>query len=680
MPRCCCLFAHDHPSTPDSDWDPDHGQFDGWAEWFERLPLLFLYLIGDAEHLPRVVPCAIYDDKESPACLMASMTEVRQRWEALERQMLPRLPDLSGAARALWAQVKETIATSTRQWLILDCFPLGSHSLGTPEYAVWLEQVRQRCAEWRLQDDAWPAALQPLLEAFERDNGWWSPAVIARRYDVLYEYKPDFPDEVRALCDLGKYVYWEDEVEAYRLYTRQRVGNNRERGVALVTGYGRWLVHPDEGAGGLYAQNGWISVGFPGDGSSPPSGVKDLNGQWVIPVSAGYGDILILNAMLMICRASGSTRDIWQMRSLPDDRLLFDDLENAHKEDDDMLRAIHVDGSLSLLDAAGNVLFTGPYKSIGEFSKKTGLAVVRGEQGYGVIDKSGKLIIPCEYEDIESGVQDKPPRVYPGGKILARGQGWQPYIYSTKGKLLASPPIFLHGARVKDKDRWLAYEHASPDTEALWFSMQDFSIERLGMTIKEFFQPLTDRLERWKENAGAEPRDITREELLAAENPDWMRAMCRIVRLGNEDEAGALLDEWLEGVRAADQKDEEDDEEDENPFTVWRDQNALTVYWRLMPDDAFEVTHLDWKDTDSLAGIGGLPGTEDWHWDRDDEGETMQDGFNSMAAHLERQGLALISLDTGGDMYCMMVTRQEDADAFVALLEQARVKATWWQA
>jgi hypothetical protein len=701
MPRYCCLFAHDHPSTPDTDWEPDHGHFDGWAEWFERLPLLFLYLIGDAEHLPRIVPLAIYEDNEPPAGLMAPMAEVRQRWDALERQMQPRLPDLSGAALALWKQVQQTISASARHWLILDAAMLSGASVGEPELGAWLEQTRQRCAQWSLKNDDWPAALQPLLDAFDVTGGWWSPAVIARRYDVDEEYEPAFPGEVLQRCDPEDFCSWEDEAGAYLVPVREQGGKKKKERQALVTGYGRWLVHPDEEAERIDVKDGWICVHRPAGASSAanetgdpsegpcPSGLKDLNGAWVIPVSAAYGNIWVLTATLMQCRASAGPHETWQIRSLPDCRLLFDDLQDVQQDDEDKLvRVTHADGSLSLLDAAGKALFNGPYEYVAEISKKTGLAIVNDGKGRGVIHTtSGKLIIPCEYEEIESGVQDKPPRVFPGGKILALGKNRRPYVYSTKGKLLASPPITIHGGRFKDKDRWLACDGDGPDAQVLWFSMTDLSIEHLGVTVQAYFKPLTDRFKSLIEYAKTEPRDITREELLAAEDTDWMQSICRIVRLGNDADAHALYEQWLERVkephREEDDEENDDEEDGANLLTIRGDENALTVYWRLMPGDAYEIAEMDWKDTDALAAINrisSVPGTQGWHWDRDEDGESMQDGFDSLAAHLERQELALVSLDTGGDSYCLMATRLEDGDAFVALLEQARVKAVRWSA
>lgn len=184
MLRYACLFAHDHPSTPETVWDIDNGQMDGWAEWFEQIPHLFLYLIGDAAHLPQIAPCAMFGDVESPACLMAPMAEVRERWHALDRHMRPRLPQLPADARAQWAHMHTTVSTTTREWLILDCSQFCDAAIGTPDMNAFLQQTQQRCAEWgpapEMDAGDLPPVLLPLLSEATGQWGWWNPNVIER--------------------------------------------------------------------------------------------------------------------------------------------------------------------------------------------------------------------------------------------------------------------------------------------------------------------------------------------------------------------------------------------------------------------------------------------------------------------------------------------------------------------
>jgi hypothetical protein len=68
MPTYALLLAHDEypssttawPARPDASGSP----CDGWAEWFDHTPLLFSLLMGDARHLPTLVPCSAYGDNE----------------------------------------------------------------------------------------------------------------------------------------------------------------------------------------------------------------------------------------------------------------------------------------------------------------------------------------------------------------------------------------------------------------------------------------------------------------------------------------------------------------------------------------------------------------------------------------------------------------------------------------
>ena len=682
MLRNVCLFAHDHPSTPDSDWDLDNGQFEGWAEWFNELPLLFLYLLGDAAHPPQIAPCAIYENREAPCCLMAPMTEVRQRWALLQRHIQPRLPGLSAAAQAAWARASGIVVTSSRHWLILDCEPLCAGAIGSAEYEADLERLRQRAAAWRLDAGPWPAGLQVLLERFEA-QGWWSPAVIARRYAVEYQDKPDFSPEIGekyTVTDNPAMGAW--EVEAYEVQARKQRGKLRPAQVGLVTEYGRWLVHPDEGATWIGAEHGWIAVDTP-----EGAGVKDCNGLWVVPVAAGYRRIFVLSPALMACQRPSDPDEASQLRSLPDGRLLFDDARNILPGDDGMLRITHADGSTTVVDALGKPQFSGPYGSVHDFNKKNGLAVVvsLADQREGVAHKSGKLVVPCEYDFIVRGFDTAPPKVFPGGKLLAmrrladtderRGEG-RPHVYSAKGVLLASPELVVspYVLPTVAKNRLLAFDGEGPEAEALWFSLEDFSIERTGQSREDYYlKPLREHLF----GAGpAKSRLVRREELIAAEGQslDWMRAVCRILGHGDAAKADALLARWRAGIHepgpnAAD---------DPSLLTLKGDETLLALYWRHLPADAYEVAHLDWKDVDGLAAIRDLPGTQDWRWDRDEDGYGMDDGLQALATHLQGHDLALVSLDTDGDDYLLTLVRAEDGQDLLDLLAQAGVRATAW--
>jgi hypothetical protein len=519
--------------------------------------------------------------------------------------------------------------------------------MGTPAFAANLEKLRQRCADWNPQEATVPASLQPLLDAFERDNGWWNPAVSARRYDINEQYPPAFPAAVLELCDPHERCLWDETVDAYYVSVKKSADQETAEKMALVTEYGRWFVHPDEGAVMVMAQDGWIDVQLHAEWPLPkPSGLKDINGQWVIPVSAGYRDLYVLSPTLMQCYKSGDGyTKVTQVRSLPGERVLFDDLQdNSYQQHrDDWIRITHVDGSISVIDAAGAVVFSGLYQNVGPFSKKHGLAVVSDGESEGVVHKSGRLIIPCQYQRIEAGTRNGPPKLFPGSKLLALDAQYRPHVYSTQGALLASPPIQMDLSGIKDKDRLLAFDGEGPHAEVLWFSMKDLSIERLGVSRTEYFKPLRDEMQRWIDRAKATPRTLTREEFLAAEDSQWMQSICRILCDGDDYlVAGALLMRWLTRIH----EPTEEERNDPDLLTLHGDDNALTLYWKFLPDDAFEILYLDWKETDELE-----------------------------AYRKRHRSRAVVSLETGGDAYMLMTVRKEDGEKFVALLAQAAVSA-----
>ena len=51
MPDYALLLAHDEHPDPTTDWPTQPaGPCEGWAEWFDSVPLLFSVLLGDARH------------------------------------------------------------------------------------------------------------------------------------------------------------------------------------------------------------------------------------------------------------------------------------------------------------------------------------------------------------------------------------------------------------------------------------------------------------------------------------------------------------------------------------------------------------------------------------------------------------------------------------------------------
>ena len=282
--------------------------------------------------------------------------------------------------------------------------------------------------------------------------------------------------------------------------------------VGLVTPDGRWLLQPSEGACQVFVNAGHFNVYYP---ESPgqtgrASGVMDLNGLWVVPPSAGYRELLTITPHVVQC-LSDKVPERHDLRSLPTMDLLQATLIDAgwHSEDNTLRadRGGEVREQALVMDIHGQLLFESCYERIHAFDPKTGLAVAAvrqphtGSDGHatsraleGVIHISGQLIAPCEFELIDRSFFSQPPRIHPGGKLLAFSYEGQPSLFNTQGKLLASPAIYcpVQHRKVK-KGELLAVTQQGPQGEIGMFSIKDYSFTLTGQTWEDY---MNERLKR----------------------------------------------------------------------------------------------------------------------------------------------------------------------------------------
>ena len=525
MLHYACLFAHDQPSTLESDWDIDHGHVDGWAEWFEQMPLLFLYLIGDARHLPQIAPCTINGGSEAPACLMAPMAEVRQRWLALHEHMQRREPKLPDDALARWEQMHAVITATTRQWLILDCSMLIDDALGTPQMEAFLQKLRQTCEAWGElsgpEAGDLPPVLQPLLDEKAGAWGWWNPAVIERIYAVEEQPYEAWPSWLREhYVPVREDRSWREEVQAYLVYPSDPSGDeeppdeygDRCAPVGLVTPYGRWLVHPDEGARWVDFDAGYLCLHQRGEWREGiPSGLKDFNGQWVVPISAGYFNLFPVTKTLATgWRTPRFDEDsLSQLLRWPEGQPLFDDIRSARLHDDGWVHVTHADEMQSVLDAVtGEPLFAARYMYIRDFHKKLRLAVVEqivpdqsspGERRHvsGVVHESGRQIVPCDYAFIHRAYKEDPPKLLHGRQLLAITPDGRPHFYSVDGKLLAAPDCNIKPwtwTPMVKSNQLIAFDGEGMDARVVLVSLSDYSMVYTGETRGDCVDVMRQRM------------------------------------------------------------------------------------------------------------------------------------------------------------------------------------------
>lgn len=706
MPNYVLLLAHDEHPSPTIDWPAQPGgPCEGWAEWFSSTPLLFSMLLGDASHLPERVPCSAYQDKESLISLAAPMHEVKARWQWLKSVMEPLPANWPESLKKQWQEIDTLISQSQRNWLLLDCATLCPHDFDEPEYETFITTLRDQCLQWECAGSALPESLQSLKQDAQLQWGWWSHSVIMRTEVVERDNDDDWPAWLKDGYVERYHSAWDEATDSYMVVPKIHPRTDEKLPkknipddwpMGLVTPYGRWLVKPIEGLANAYSSGGYINVRYPEaqEGEGAKSGLKDLNGNWVVPPSAGYRNAYAITPQVMACQSS-SYKGCEDLRSLPGLELQQEGLSSIdyNEEEDPFIRADkgpYGDSHKLLLKPDGQPLFDASrYEHINDFNAKTGLAVATIREPYvdengqershireGVIHITGQEIIPCEFQTIERGFSSSPPKVLPGGKLLAIDDNGRPRVYSTKGQLLSAPDIWCPPLNMSPKkNELLTFLGEGPEAEMGMYSIKDFSFTRTGETWDDYRNAMRGMFK----GLGGETLElttITRVELIEAEDPIWMEGMTRILCLGKESETAELIAQWRACVAEPDPDDmgwDEDDEIEPDVMQLTGNENALTLYWVHLIAIATQFARFDWKDADGIADTHWLPGTDDWHWDSPADG--VESGLEHLAEHLKQRDYSLIKLATDDDSIRITVVRADDAEDFLERLAQAAISA-----
>ena len=261
MPDYALLLAHNEHPGPTTDWPAQPGgPCEAWAEWFESTPLLFSLLLGDARHLPELVPCSAYQDKESLISLAAPWIRSRhagngsrRRWSRCPPTGRTRSEKLAADRRHHQPKPAPLAAAGLRH--------ADPHDFDTPEYAAALGSLRERCLQWDCSADSLPEALQVLKQHPHFQLGWWSHSVLARTEVIERDSDDDWPAWLKDNYVERYHSAWDEGTDAYYVMplkhprTGEKLPGENHHGnwpVGLVTPYGRWLVKPIEGACGAY--------------------------------------------------------------------------------------------------------------------------------------------------------------------------------------------------------------------------------------------------------------------------------------------------------------------------------------------------------------------------------------------------------------------------------------------
>lgn len=324
----------------------------------------------------------------------------------------------------------------------------------------------------------------------------------------------DLPDWLSKDFAPPHFSAWGEELQAFTVLPKlhPRTGQpqpgedeHEDWPLGIVTADGRWLLRPQEGAVLAFVSGGHINVQFPEleSGVGRPSGLMDFSGLWVIAPSAGYKDLLALTPFVAQVKSPNAGKRN-ELRSLPAMELLHANIIDASWQPNDNTLRADRGGDMReqtlVMDEHGKSLFDSPYERVTEFDPKTGFAVAAIRQPFtesdgsqssraleGVIHISGAQIIPCEYELVDRSFLSSPPRVHPGGKLLAFSYERQPHVYSTAGQLLSAPDVYCtpHHRKVK-KGELLALMGQGLEAEIVMFSIKDFSLSRTGQSWSDY--------------------------------------------------------------------------------------------------------------------------------------------------------------------------------------------------
>ncbi|WP_219115911.1 WG repeat-containing protein [Janthinobacterium sp. UMAB-56] len=634
----------------------------GLAEWRLDTPLLFKLLIGAGT---QAVAWPIYGDgADCPCVLAAPMVQAQASWQALSALMEPPRDAAAIVARSAIS----SLLAGSQAWLILDCVQLIAHDIDTPQYAAALDAVRAEAQALHaalLRGDR--ASLAPLLAAGSAApaTGYWSATAVAQLTDV----EELGADELPFLQGL-EVVGWEEDVLCHE------VSAGGEPAVTgLVTPYGRWIVPLSQryvDLGVYYADDGWIT--FATADAPAAHGVLDLNGTVVLPPAPGALYVISPHLLQQI-DADGASR----LLRLPDGALLIDRVDNMCEREDgyiDIERQIG-DGDernvCGVIDKSGKVVVPPAYSSVQEFGTKKKIAVVSqriaGRFLFGLVNSQGELLAPCQYEAIDSATTSSPPKVRKNLIFAIDAQGLA-CMLTLDGKQafapLYPPAHHLRGVAVQSDFLYVV-------KDGMAWSM-DFTGQLLEQfdTVENFKAAITAQLSEAMglgKKKAVKRRSFTPAQILAKADREQLRAMAALLLQGDAALAARCVDITLEELA---EDDPEVEYEGDTPAAA-----CFFLLWSTAADVLGHGATLDWKAVDEVARIVqhiGLPALQDFRWTTREDGDAMAEGLAAIAAHLAPHQLRLVNMNDGEDTYFLGVVRAQDAAAFKAAALQAALR------
>jgi hypothetical protein len=713
------LWAQTEP-TPDN-WDDL--PLRALAEWSDSLPTLFLLLIG-AEPAPCAWP--VFRRDPQPQALTCPWPAAAQRLRQLQAWVAQAGNAATGTALLQQLdRVAAAFAEATDGLLVLDVSLLQQPTLGRrydkPAYRKAMEQLRSEATAIARELSAGPdgvprggPALQRLLARPVPECGHWGAEVADGFWLDPAEHPEALPE---FLAEFDGYWYGDGEsaadydpkLGAY-LVRRCRPGEPDEHGIA--TAYGRWLVPlgPHHLSTNRYddaATRAWIELRLPrgepsaaGHHAREACGLLDANGMQVF--APDFVHLSTVGDRLVFCQRPDAPTGpdgeaTYELRRIDTGEVieqglsgnLFPARGDGHIEAE---RAGEGPDRKALLTLDGRRVTEFAFGSFTPFHKKLKVAGAVRDGKVGLIDTHGRVVLPMVYDRLSMKTGDGPPHFH-GDRLLvftverdAAGNTVHASdrvgIADAQGRVIVPPSMHpWHLQWAFDKNGcMLVYQD-----DTMYHLNADGTLSApLGSR-----QATLDEMKRQFDQRWQRPQAADEAMLAAQVDRDACNELIGLLCRDRKDTAASLqarLTAWLDEALAGSSRDREDEHGDEagveTPESIYTKpgDGPATPFFRALAyalrDEAVWM-HLDWKAADELphaaAHLPDITALKTFQWDGLAHGEDMHDGFDAMAAHLQRAGWRLIGFDTEGDDYLVGAVAEVDADRCLALAQSLQV-------
>lgn len=682
MAKSCTLFAID--CLPNSiEWHFDNPQIEAWAEWFSHIPLLFSYLMGDLEHLPEKVASNTYVDTQSLSTLITPISQVKQRWNFLNLHFQQDIQNFPLDIAEKWQHIDQTIQTTHKTWLMLDCTLFNDATFGSKKFLKQLEQISELSKQFNLNNifELKHSTANQIIQRPQFELGWWDRKCIARIWDIQADFE-DFwwNEDFSKQWALTETRFFQDAIDAFTVHPKNKKLPSKKPTVdhafsALVTPYGREILPLSLEIEMAFVQGGFIVASKAVKDLLHPSALYDLNGNEILPFSKGFNNIEVYsNALISHSILKEDGEIIQQLLHFPSLSLLQDNLKfiDYGRYEDGFIRAEGCDQKLNVYTPQGDLVFQLDHAILGKINAKHGLATLRQfksddqRENYGVINKHGEMIIPCEYQNIERGFQDSPPKIFKGGKIVAIDHDLQINIFNKKGTLLIHSDYYSLPYLHVQHDKILCFDGLNDEAQCGYFDIHSFVfIVTEEMTRADYFTALHDALLGRSTEAQFEIKINAWLEQVTASA--WLHDISLLLCEQDQEQATELIHSTNAFII------EEFEISQEDVLVYCESQNIYTLYWQYLNVAAPKLYHFDYKDTESLYHLADFDEFTGWQWSRMDGDESMQDGMESLAHYLKPHHKSLLYINTDHDSICFAVLENIEVESFSALLQNALI-------